>query len=110
MVGVARLSLTRPECIVQSQLLKAEKENHEIAFLVESHVDQINPYSVRLVKEGKLCSIRTQCASTPALMALAASRSGGQDYLWRPEPICKRQILTVPEPFPSLNAAFFPFR
>jgi hypothetical protein len=39
---------------------------------VEDHLDQMNPYLVRLVKEGKLSSIRTLSANTPALIALAA--------------------------------------
>ncbi|HEY5704002.1 MAG TPA: alpha/beta fold hydrolase [Terrimicrobiaceae bacterium] len=40
--------------------------------LVENHPDQIKPFIVRLVKEGKLSSIRTLSANSPALMALAA--------------------------------------
>ncbi|MGA7903288.1 MAG: alpha/beta fold hydrolase [Terrimicrobiaceae bacterium] len=39
--------------------------------LVENHRDQINPYLVGLVEEGKLSSIRTLSARSPALMALA---------------------------------------
>jgi hypothetical protein len=39
--------------------------------LLENHLDQINPFIVRLIKEGKLSSIRTLSANSPALMALA---------------------------------------
>jgi triacylglycerol esterase/lipase EstA (alpha/beta hydrolase family) len=40
--------------------------------LVENHADQINPFLVRLTKDGKISSIRTLSAKSPALMALAA--------------------------------------
>ena len=40
--------------------------------MVENHLDQINPFIVRLMKEGKLSSIRTLSANSPALMALSA--------------------------------------
>jgi pimeloyl-ACP methyl ester carboxylesterase len=39
--------------------------------LLEKHLDQINPFIVKLIKEGKLSSIRTLSANSPALMALA---------------------------------------
>ena len=54
-------------------LYRADREVQE-AFrsLVENHLDQINPFIVRLVKDGKLSSIRTLSANSPALMALAA--------------------------------------
>jgi triacylglycerol esterase/lipase EstA (alpha/beta hydrolase family) len=54
-------------------LYRADSELQE-AFrsLVENHRDQINPFMIRLVKEGKLSSIRTLSANSPALMALAA--------------------------------------
>ncbi len=39
--------------------------------LVEKHRDQINPFIIKLVREGKLSSIRTLSANSPALMALA---------------------------------------
>jgi triacylglycerol esterase/lipase EstA (alpha/beta hydrolase family) len=54
-------------------LYRADREVQE-AFrsLVENHRDQINPFIVRLVKQGKLSSIRTLSANSPALMALAA--------------------------------------
>ena len=54
-------------------LYRADREVQE-AFrsFVEDHLDQMNPYLVRLVKEGKLSSIRTLSANTPALIALAA--------------------------------------
>jgi pimeloyl-ACP methyl ester carboxylesterase len=39
--------------------------------LLENHLDQINPFIVRLVREGRLSSIRTLSANSPALMALA---------------------------------------
>ena len=54
-------------------LYRADKELQE-AFrsLVENHRDQINPFIIRLAKEGKLSSIRTLSANSPALMALAA--------------------------------------
>ncbi len=42
--------------------------------LVRNHRDQINPFIVKLVDEGKLSSIRTLSAHSPALMALAAIR------------------------------------
>ena len=53
-------------------LYRADSELQE-AFrsLVENHRDQINPFMIRLVKEGKLSSIRTLSANSPALMALA---------------------------------------
>ena len=40
--------------------------------MVENHLDQINPFIVLLIKEGKLSSIRTLSANGPALMALSA--------------------------------------
>ena len=54
-------------------LYRADREVQE-AFrsLLENHLDQINPFIVRLIKEGKLSSIRTLSANSPALMALAA--------------------------------------
>ena len=54
-------------------LYRADREVQE-AFrsFVEGHLDQMNPYLVGLVKEGKLSSIRTLSANTPALIALAA--------------------------------------
>ena len=54
------------------RLYRADSELQE-AFrsLVENHRDQINPFIIRLVKEGKLSSIRTLSANSPALMALA---------------------------------------
>ena len=54
-------------------LYHADREVQE-AFrsLLENHLDQINPFIVRLIKEGKLSSIRTLSANSPALMALAA--------------------------------------
>jgi triacylglycerol esterase/lipase EstA (alpha/beta hydrolase family) len=54
-------------------LYRADREVQE-AFrsLLENHLDQINPFLVRLIKEGKLSSIRTLSANSPALMALAA--------------------------------------
>jgi triacylglycerol esterase/lipase EstA (alpha/beta hydrolase family) len=54
-------------------LYRADREVQE-AFrsFVEDHLDQMNPYLVRLVKEGKLSSTRTLSANTPALIALAA--------------------------------------
>ena len=54
-------------------LYRADYEVQE-AFrsVLENHLDQINPFIVRLIKEGKLSSIRTLSASSPALMALAA--------------------------------------
>ena len=53
-------------------LYRADSELQE-AFrsLVESHRDQINPYLLNLVKEGKISSIRTLSAKSPAMMALA---------------------------------------
>jgi pimeloyl-ACP methyl ester carboxylesterase len=53
-------------------LYRADREVREaLRSVLENHLDQINPYIVRLVKEGKLSSIRTLSASTPTLMALA---------------------------------------
>ena len=54
-------------------LYRADREVQE-AFrsLLANHLDQINPFLVRLIKEGKLSSIRTLSANSPALMALAA--------------------------------------
>jgi triacylglycerol esterase/lipase EstA (alpha/beta hydrolase family) len=54
-------------------LYRADREVQE-AFrsLLENHLDQINPFLVRLIKEGKLSSIRTLSSNSPALMALAA--------------------------------------
>jgi hypothetical protein len=54
-------------------LYRADSELQE-AFrsLVENHRDQINPFIIKLVREGKLSSIRTLSANSPALMALAA--------------------------------------
>ena len=54
-------------------LYRADRELQE-AFrsMVEEHLDQINPFFVKLMKEGKLSSIRTLSANSPALMALAA--------------------------------------
>jgi hypothetical protein len=40
--------------------------------LVENHRDQVNPFLVKLVDEGKISSIRTLSGRSPALMALAA--------------------------------------
>jgi triacylglycerol esterase/lipase EstA (alpha/beta hydrolase family) len=53
-------------------LYRADRQVQE-AFrsLLEHHVDQINPYIARLIKEGRLSSIRTLSANSPALMALA---------------------------------------
>ena len=53
-------------------LYRADREVQE-AFrsLLENHLDQINPFIVRLIKEGKLSSIRTLSVDSPALMALA---------------------------------------
>jgi triacylglycerol esterase/lipase EstA (alpha/beta hydrolase family) len=53
-------------------LYRADREVQE-AFrsLLANHLDQINPFLVRLIKEGKLSSIRTLSANSPALMALA---------------------------------------
>jgi triacylglycerol esterase/lipase EstA (alpha/beta hydrolase family) len=54
-------------------LYRADREVQE-AFrsLLKNHLDQINPFIVRLIKDGKLSSIRTLSANSPALMALAA--------------------------------------
>jgi triacylglycerol esterase/lipase EstA (alpha/beta hydrolase family) len=54
-------------------LYRADSELQE-AFrsLVENHLDKIQPFIVRLVKERKLSSIRTLSSNSPALMALAA--------------------------------------
>ncbi len=40
--------------------------------MLENHLEQINPFLARLIQEGKLSSIRTLSANSPALMALAA--------------------------------------
>ncbi len=52
-------------------LYRADREVQE-AFrsLLEHHLDQINPFIVRLIEEGRLSSIRTLSANSPALMAL----------------------------------------
>ena len=54
-------------------LYRADREVQE-AFrsLLANHLDRINPFVVKLIKEGKLSSIRTLSANSPALMALAA--------------------------------------
>jgi hypothetical protein len=52
---------------------RADRQVQEaFASFVEDHLNQMKPYIVRLVKEGKLSSIRTLSANTPGLMALAA--------------------------------------
>jgi pimeloyl-ACP methyl ester carboxylesterase len=54
-------------------LYRADREVQEaFCSLLANHLDQINPFLVRLIKEGKLSSIRTLSANSPALMALAA--------------------------------------
>ena len=60
---------------VGQSLYTADRELQQ-AFqtLVKNHRDQINPFIVKLVNEGKLSSIRTLSAHSPALMALAAIR------------------------------------
>ena len=54
-------------------LYRADREVQE-AFrsVLENHLEQINPFLARLIQEGKLSSIRTLSANSPALMALAA--------------------------------------
>jgi pimeloyl-ACP methyl ester carboxylesterase len=61
-IGNLGQSLYRPDREVQEAFRS----------LLENHLDQINPFLVRLIRQGKLSSIRTLSANSPALMALAA--------------------------------------
>ena len=53
-------------------LYRADRELQEAFWtLVENHLDQINPFFSRPLKEGKLSAIHTLSANSPVLMALA---------------------------------------
>lgn len=54
------------------QLFRGDEAFHRIFLnLVENHRDQVNPFLLDLVDQGKLSSIRTLSARSPALQALA---------------------------------------
>ena len=53
-------------------LYRADRELQEAFWtLVENHLDQINPFFSRSLKEGKLSAIHTLSVNSPVLMALA---------------------------------------